>query len=477
MTMPAIDPLVRAQPAQELKIFEMMDCETGEFIDTRKFITGFRYGEIFPHRHEIRRRWKTESPKYICSDCGVPISLLAGIERNWFYFRHLFEDGRCTARTRGELSHKQISAIRYAATRESLVHILFKTLMYDCLLADEEFTDPQIETVRVSTVEKGKRRKPDVSATREGILHAFEVQLSSTFLDVILDRQSFYRNEGGILIWLLPSFDPDDHGMMADDILFSNNSNVFVLNEEVVAVSKSTGQLHFGCWYRMPFEQSEQLCAEWRYSVIPFSKLTLDFERQRVFFFDYDFEEEKVRQAIEEKKAARVAEHIVTNERERRADLVFRLENFWLEFLGYLDGANSAWRELLENGEFDAYNLPYLPYDDDELTALLNATLSAKYGKSIGWRFADIVKVGHHIYDKNKRLFVFFAISLKHYGHSDNAIALDKTGSLQAKFTQVRRTPKSERAAFAIESRYCALVDLLFPEPYQKFVVWVGADN
>lgn len=167
----------------------------------------------------------------------------------------------------------------------------------------------------------------------------------------------------------------------------------------------------------------------------------------------------------------------MTKERERRADLVFRLENFWLEFLGYLDGANSAWRELLENGEFDAYNLPYLPYDDDELTALLNATLSAKYGKSIGWRFADIVKVGHHIYDKNKRIFVFFAISLKHYGHSDNAIALDKTGSLQAKFTQVRRTPKSERAAFAIESRYCALVDLLFPEPYQKFVVWVGADN
>jgi Family of unknown function (DUF6035) len=474
MSKSAIDPLAQAQPAKELKIFEMMDCETGEFIDTRKFICDLRYGEIFPHRHEIRRRWKTETPKYICSDCGVPVSLLAGVERNWFYFRHLHEDGRCKARTRGELSQKQINAIRYAATRESQAHILFKTLMFDCLMADQQFSDVQIETVRVSGTEKGKWRKPDVSANREGLLHAFEVQLSSTFLDTILDRQSFYRANGGILIWVLPSFDPTDHGMMEDDILFSNNSNIFVLNEDVAKISIASKRLHFGCWYRFPFEQNRQLTAEWRYEIVPFSTLTLDLDRQRVFFFDYHVEQERVCRAIDEERSTLMAELAAAKERDRRADLIWRLEHFWQKYSGNTEGSIGAWTELLENGEFDNLNLPSHPFHDDKLNPLLDAMLSAKYGTPVGWRFSNIAEVGHHVFDKHRYLFALFAICLKHYGHDDTVAAVDKTGSLRAKFQQARKSPKSERASFALEDRYHPLADLLFPEPHQKLNLWIG---
>jgi hypothetical protein len=470
----AIDPLAQAEPSKELKIFEMMDCETGEFIDTRKFIRDHRYGDIIPHRHEIRRRWKTESPKYICSDCGVPVSLLAGVERNWFYFRHLHEDGRCKARTRGELSQKQINAIRYAATRESQAHIFFKALMHDCLKADSQFSEVQIEAVRFSTMENGKWRKPDVSANRAGFLHAFEVQLSSTFLDTILDRQNFYRTDGGILIWVLPSFDPTDHGMMEDDILFSNNSNVFVLDEDIAKTSIACGHLHFGCWYRFPFEQDGQLSAEWRYEIVPFSTLTLDLDQQRAFFFDYHTEQERVCRAIEKKLLIWEAELAAATERERQAGLTWQLEYFWQEYSGNTEGSIVAWTELLENVDFENLNLPSHAFHDDKLNALLDAMLSAKYGKPVGWRFSNIAEVGHHVFDKHRRLFALFAICLKHYGHYDAVAAVDKTGSLRAKFEQARKSPKSERARFALECRYHSLADLLFPEPHRKLNLWIG---
>ena len=388
--------------------------------------------------------------------------------------RHLHEDGRCKARTRGELSQKQINAIRYAATRESQAHILFKTLMYNCLKADEAFSDVQIETVRISTTDKKKRRRPDVSAIRNGVLHAFEVQLSSTFLDVILDRQNFYQAEGGILIWLLPSFDPTDHGMMEDDILFSNNSNVFVLDEEAASISITSGQLHFGCWYRLPFEYAGQLSAQWRYEIVPFLTLTLDLDQQRAFFFDYDAEQERVCRTIEEKRSAWTAELTAAKERDRQADLICRLQEFWLKYSGNTVGSNAAWSELLENGDFDSLNLPSHAFHDDKLNALLDAMLSAKYGKPIGWRFTNIVEVGHHVFDKHRYLFVFFAICLKHYGHNEMVATDDKTGSLNAKFQQARNCPKSERASFAVGSLYHPLADLLFPEPHQKLNLWIG---
>ena len=51
-------------------------------------------------------------------------------------------------------------------------------------------------------------RPPDVSARCGDHRTALEVQLSATFLDVVLGRKRFYHDECAVLVWISPSFDP-----------------------------------------------------------------------------------------------------------------------------------------------------------------------------------------------------------------------------------------------------------------------------
>ena len=87
------------------------------------------------------------------------------------------------------------------------------------LSADPRFKEVvQEKTWKASEGLTGLRR-PDVSArTNTGRL-AFEVQLSTTFMDVVLSRKEFYRAEGAALVWVLPFFHPSYRRMTDDDIL------------------------------------------------------------------------------------------------------------------------------------------------------------------------------------------------------------------------------------------------------------------
>jgi Family of unknown function (DUF6035) len=473
----AIDPLAQANPAKELKIFEILDCDTGEFIDSREFIRSHKYGEIFEPRHEIRARWKTDNPKYVCSDCQVAISLLAGVERNWFFFRHLIEDGRCAAKTRGSMNQFQINAVRYNSVVESEPHRRFKQLMYDCASADDSFSDMKIERVRTSTTKKGAWRKPDVSALRGDLFHAFEVQLSTTFFDVVLERQSFYRADGAILIWVLPDFDPDDRSMMEDDIFFHNNSNVMVLNEAIAFQSISEGKLHFGCWYRLPSADGETYSESWQYEIVPFDALTLDIERQRVFYFDHEVEKEAVNLLITERKKAEQKARVEKQSQKRIGQLRDRFEEFWLEHARGKPETSRAWDDLINSnwGAYDEFGLPQNPFDDAELSALLNALYWAKHQRQVGWEHEDIVKVGHHVFDKHQPHFALFAHCLWHFKQIGVVNKIDSTGKLKAKIQSVRDTPISDRQKFKIDTRHSKLIELLFPEPFLQFSSWISS--
>ena len=473
---PSIDPMARAIPANELKITEILDCDTGEFIDAREFIESHTYGEIFAPRQEMRKRWNTDTPKCVCSYCKVPISLLGGLTRNWFYFRHCEEDGRCPARTRGKLNQKQINALRYESVVESEPHKRFKQLMYDCLSADSSFSDVEIEKVRVSKTKNGTRRKPDASAVRDQILHAFEVQLSSTFLDVVLDRQAFYAGEGAIRIWVLPEYDPSDRNMMEDDILFHNNCNVMVLDEAIAERSISEGKLHFGCWYRVPLAKEQQYSEEWEYAVVSFDALTIDLERQRVFHFDYEAEKEAARTLIAERIEAEEKLRVERELRNRKKELREQFEEFWLEHARAKRGTSDAWGALRNKNGWAMCEiaLPEGPFDDSELSALLNALYWAKHLRQVGWEHQDIVKVGHHVFDKHQRHFALFCHCLWHFKQISEVKKVDATGKLQSKIQMVRNTPIAERGMFRLEPRHSALAELLFPEPFARFQDWLN---
>ena len=70
-----------------------------------------------------------------------------------------------------------------------------------------------------------------MQARRADFRIAFEVQLTTTFLDVVIGRKTFYRNQGALLVWVLAYFDPGYRQLTVDGVLFNNNANVFVIDE------------------------------------------------------------------------------------------------------------------------------------------------------------------------------------------------------------------------------------------------------
>ena len=58
----------------------------------------------------------------------------------------------------------------------------------------------------------------------------FEIQLSTTYVNVIAERRDFYLNEGGMLLWIFYNFDAGERRLTQDDVFFNNNRNAFVVS-------------------------------------------------------------------------------------------------------------------------------------------------------------------------------------------------------------------------------------------------------
>jgi hypothetical protein len=83
----------------------------------------------------------------------------------------------------------------------------------------------------------------------------------------------FYRDVGAHLIWVLASFSEDYRRMTTDDLLFSNNSNVFVVDEETVRLSEEAKRFHLRCHYRIPFCNAGSISDKCRKPSFPLVRL------------------------------------------------------------------------------------------------------------------------------------------------------------------------------------------------------------
>ena len=157
--------------------------------------------------------------------------------------------------------------------RESEAHKRIKHLIERSLRADSVFeTEAIIQEKRWNSTHDPKTwRTPGVQAVSPEGRFAFEAQLSTTFLDVVVSRRMFYRDEGAHLIWVLASFSEDYRRMTTDDLLFSNNSNVFVVDDETVRVSEETKRFHLRCHYRVPFCDVGSISDKWQEAIVPFT--------------------------------------------------------------------------------------------------------------------------------------------------------------------------------------------------------------
>jgi hypothetical protein len=463
-----VDPLSRAVAVKDAAMAEVMNLDTGEIVETAKLIGDHRYGDLIAARLRVRTRLKNEVPEFACAFCGTAAYIVSNQRKN-FFFRHTAEDGSCTAKTRSALTEQEIRARKYHGLQESEAHKRIKSLIVRSLSADAKFHDILEERTWRSTTDPHERRQPDVQARLGHLRLAFEIQLSTTFLDVVVGRREFYRGENALLVWIMGSFDPEYRRLTTDDMLFSNNANILVADSETMALSETSGILHLRCVHRRPSRNGDEIAATWEEHVVPFQELIVDVERQRVFLFDYEHAERAILEEIEADRNA--AKELL--EEELRAAFLERWREYGSLYMQRYEH-NAVWQELRQRLPERGVPLPG-PDFDRELTALINAVLSARDGRPLGWNFKKLIEVGHHLAEHHPRLLLAYGYAIKEFDRAALLREQDKSDRWKRRSDLIAEALRSRDETYMPPAELLPLMHLLFPSVGKRLHAFLDA--
>lgn len=465
-----VDPRAPASPVDDPQIVEIMDLETGAILNVAKFIGSHRYDAFIKLRGQVRERLHTENCKFACAWCGTPAYIVSN-QCKRFFFRHLGEDGSCTAHTRGALSQDEILARKYHGLRESEAHKRIKALIERSLNADPAFHNIEQEKVWRAARDPKARRRPDVQAVSKDRRFAFEVQLSTTFLDVVVERRDFYKEEGALLVWVIGGFLLEYRRLTTDDLLFSNNSNILVVDDETANISEDRRIFHVRCHFRRPVRYGDSVKDEWDEKIVQFGDLTCDFQNHKVFFFDFEAEEKRLLEIIE-------AELI---SRQRQSDDNLRAEffSFWLEAGASSDESletSAQWATL--KAEFETRGVEVLldPHEKRSWSfrGMMNGLLSAKLGRPVGWNFDTLIRVAHNLADKYPEHLLAFEYAIKCFdaldglGRQKLLQEQDKSKKWARKQAEIREKLATHDSEYIPDKRILPALVFLFPEIGQR---------
>lgn len=251
--------------------------------------------------HEERIAIEKGEVKYLCGACCKPVVLRGGRSEEGvtMYFRHKgdapedcpFEEGRL-------LSEQQMRALKYKGKQESLLHEKLKCFIASAL--DEEGFEIDVE--KTKKINQSQSRRPDVLAhnpkNQQDIV--FEIQMSTTFLHVVVERMADYSSIDYSVIWVFNEFEPEVY-TTKDTYQFQNN-NVFILDDEMMDLSLKNNKLTFRVYY-LEYEDvgTPSPKSEWKNTIVTLADLTFDSKRG-VYFFDSKTNRDQIISKIEHRE-------------------------------------------------------------------------------------------------------------------------------------------------------------------------------
>nr|WP_281412619.1 DUF6035 family protein [Geomobilimonas luticola] len=402
-----------------------------------------------------------EHPIARCAACHRPVKPRMSPRRRRF-FRHYQGDGDCPYQTCDGRNQRLIDAMRYNGLKEGADHQRLKKLLKESLQADPEVAPDSlaVEQRWWGVVDESKWRTPDVTAVRDGIRIAFEVQLSTTFLNVMRERHQFYRENGGLLFWIFREAQQVDPRQMQDDVFFTNNSNLFVVDDETRELSQKHCCLTLRCFYLEPQLDGPEL---WRERLITFPELTIDLPRQRVFYFD----NEAARAAVVAMQEARARELL----REQFID-------FWLTYDAIPDEARHDACQRLINKLADA-GIIVQSEPTRDLLRFAWLCLSAQAGHPVGFGHKTLLEVANYAMDNCPELVHYFLTVANRAGTISVLLAQDDAAGTKRRRQGKPHDPWRERISrfrasyqlarrresgpYPIDQSFGILFNLLFP--------------
>lgn len=389
-----------AEVVEEGFVEEVRDGHSGKVYISSEFLRQ-EVRELNLLRGEQEDKLRAVDPRFRCAHCGVGVTLRRSPQGRW-HFRHQHEDGSCRYQTKGVFSQDEFDARRYNGQKEGPAHKRMKSLIHDSLHADR-LIDPHsiLEEVRwKGKINPATWRIPDLQAMRNDIRIAFEVQLSSTYVNVMRERRHFYLTESGLLFWILTNISKESRRQFQDDVLFPNNCNMFAIDEETRDQSLTASELVLRCGYFEPIQEGWRLLERWHEKVVPVSTLTMDTAGQRAFYFDYDSTRRRIENEVRtiggfnviEEFRILVAENFTGDE----------LKGKWLALKKKLP-QDLKWPLECTGGNF--------------LTAV-RLYLSAREGAGVGWDYR-LIQVAHACVDRYPYLLPIFEDAMRAFGRND----------------------------------------------------------
>jgi hypothetical protein len=403
--------------------------------------------DIFATRLRLKQVEKRGEKWLVCLLCRQPVYLTGWLDRTSFWFKHYEERGDCPIKTRGRLSQEELRRAIYHGARESREHRHLKVLIQRSLAADPRCADVHVEERYYSPVEVDKWRQPDVRAKIAERHIAFEVQRSSTFIDVITERWNFYTNARIFLVWILPRLDEEYQLFTVKDVLYGNNRNVFIVNENTLERSLAERKFIVQCHYHLPQRTRDTVTTVWRSEYVSLDSLHFDGLRNRVYAFDC--ETEFANALLGPPRLADSFDALRAN-----------FENFWVN-----GRPDNSWRTELGRYTRKFRSLGLSPKDTfpTPKAPVLSALYSVKHGRVIGYDYSDLLQVAHRVDTAYRPYLLHFWWLAEAYQHAQGIKTLDKTGKLCRKLELAKAEIKARNEAFAPDRTYDDLLCFLFP--------------
>lgn len=279
----------------------MFNKKTQKTIEANKFFNK-NENEIWKYREELQKVIQgIEAPVFVCYACGQNIKINGGGKtKKILHFAHQKDSDFCKLKTDNKLSKREINRVKYNGAKESKLHIDTKNLIYQFLSVNKDFSNIHQEKVKKDNKDYLSWRKPDVSAKYKNTDIVFEIQLSTTFLSVIIEREHFYKENQTFILWIFKKFDTDykKQRFTDKDIFYTNNRNAFVLDEKAIKLSHNKKNLFLNCFYLKPINKRNELKYEWNNKYVSIQELIFDEKNYKIFYFDVEHEEQKLKNDI-----------------------------------------------------------------------------------------------------------------------------------------------------------------------------------
>jgi hypothetical protein len=247
---------------------------------------------------------------------------------------------------------------------------------------------------------------------------------------------------------------------MIDDLLFSNNSNIFIVDDETARISQERKAFHIRCCFRRPFRNGGEIIDQWQERVVAFSEVTCNTEAQTAYFFDYAEEERRLRETI----AVETARTLSQIEDELRQEFFSLLQAQW-SFSEADAVIKTRWAMLVTTLAARNIEIPKeSPASNSAFRALMWGILSARAGAPVGWNFDTLIQVANRIFDGHKTHLLAFGFAIQHFQREDMLQEQDKHGKWAKRRATIKLAIQKLDPDYLPDTRWLPATIFLFPE-------------